>query len=230
MTPVLLPWKPQFVVTGVSIMEINPNSQKFCTLVDHWDSVEDNDYFSLEGFIDVMKQLRIYKTPDLQLPKYHVLKRCAAYEVRKYDPFMMAETKGDKLFGSSGDLDEVVGYIFEKNSSLEKITMSIPISVQIVLPINKELDKLLADPTTGTVKLIKVEGGIVATMKFSRKITEELVRNKEKELRFALLKAGLKPQSPSGCMLACYNDPIRSWSFLTVRFLLHHQDTYMIVI
>lgn len=66
-----------------------------------------------------------------------------------------------------------------------------------------------------------MEGGIVAAMKFSGTTNEERVSNKEKELRSALLNDGLKPQN--GCMLARYNDPGRTWSFIMVRFLLHHQ-------
>lgn len=77
---------------------------------DLWDSIDNNDYFSLEGLVDVFKQvacvicflgtnrasvelivsyrltllfsqLRVYKTPDLESPKYQILKRTANYEV-----------------------------------------------------------------------------------------------------------------------------------------------------
>lgn len=61
-----------------------------------------------------------------------------------------------------------------------------------------------------------MEGGIAAAVKFSGKTTEELVRSKEKELRSSLLKDGLEPRE--GCLLARYNDPGRTWSFVMVRF------------
>ncbi|KAH7681827.1 SOUL hem-binding protein [Dioscorea alata] len=149
---VLLPWKPELVFTGCSIMGINPQTQKFCSHVDIWDSIKNNEYFSFEGLLDVLKQLRIYKTPDLETPKYQILKRTANYEVRKYDSFLVVETKGDKLSGSSG-FNKVTGYIFGKNSSTEKIPMTTPVftqaiddklsdvSIQIVLPMDKELTK-----------------------------------------------------------------------------------------
>lgn len=57
----------------------------------------------------------------------------------------------------------------------------------------------------------------MAATKFSGKPTEERVREKEKELRSALLKDGLKPQQ--GCLLARYNDPQQTWSFIMVWFL-----------
>ncbi|KAJ0030311.1 hypothetical protein Pint_13083 [Pistacia integerrima] len=78
---VLLPWKPELIFTGTSVMGINPDTGKFCSHVDFWDSIVNNDYFSLEGLWDVFKQLRVYKTPDLETPKYQILKRTANYEV-----------------------------------------------------------------------------------------------------------------------------------------------------
>ncbi|RWV90895.1 hypothetical protein GW17_00046860 [Ensete ventricosum] len=56
----LLPWKPELVFTGTSVMGVNPQTQKFCSHVDVWDSIQDNDYFSLEGLIDVLKQVCLH--------------------------------------------------------------------------------------------------------------------------------------------------------------------------
>ncbi|XP_010254287.1 PREDICTED: uncharacterized protein LOC104595304 [Nelumbo nucifera] len=219
---VLLPWKPELIFTGISIMGINPQTQKFCSHVDLWDSIQKNDYFSLEGLLDVMKQLRIYKTPDLETPKYQILKRTANYEVRKYSPFIVVEAKGDKLSGSSG-FNDVAGYIFGKNSSMEKIPMTTPVftqafdadlskvSIQIVLPLEKDLSSL-PDPNKEALSLRKVEGSIVAVLKFSGKPTEDIVRRKEEALRSALLSDGFRPKE--GCLLARYNDPGRTWSFI----------------
>ncbi|XP_072965923.1 uncharacterized protein [Typha angustifolia] len=231
---VLLPWKPELVFTGLSIMGVNPQTHKFCSHVDVWDSIEQNDYFSLEGLWDFVKQLRIYKTPDLETPKYQILKRTATYEVRKYASFVVAETRGDKLSGSSG-FNDVAGYIFGKNSSTEKIPMTTPVftqasdekfsevSIQIVLPMDKELGSLPA-PTVEAVNLREIGGGIAAVTKFSGRPTEELVCNKEKELRSKLLKDGLKPQQ--GCFLARYNDPGRTWSFIMRNEVLIWLDDF----
>ncbi|XP_020588147.1 uncharacterized protein LOC110029974 [Phalaenopsis equestris] len=219
---VLLPWKPELVFTGVSIMGVNPKNRKFCSHVDLWDSIVNNEYFSLEGLANVLGQLSFYKTPDLETPDYQILKRTAKYEVRKYASFLVAETKGDKLSGSSG-FNDVAGYIFGKNSTMEKIPMTTPVftqakdaalsevSIQIVLPKDKE-NSNLPEPSLETISLRKVEGGFAAAVKFSGRPTEDAVRQKEKELRSALIEAGLKPMR--GCMLARYNDPGRTWSFI----------------
>lgn len=217
-----LPWKPELVFTGTSVMGINPETGKFCSHLDLWDSIKNNDYFSLEGFLDVLKQLRIYKTPDLETPKYQILKRTANYEVRRYSPFIVVETNGDKLSGSTG-FNDVAGYIFGKNSKTEKIPMTTPVftqaydnelkkvSIQIVLPQDKDMSSL-PDPNQETLDLRKVEGGIAAVLKFSGKPTEDIVREKEKELRTSLIRDGLRPKI--GCLLARYNDPGQTWSFI----------------
>ncbi|KAG8372660.1 hypothetical protein BUALT_Bualt12G0089700 [Buddleja alternifolia] len=226
MTFVLLPWKPELVFTGTSVMGINPETNKFCSHADYWDSIENNQYFSVEGLLDVVKQLRYYKTPDLETPKYQILKRTASYEVRKYEPFIVVETNGEKLSGSGG-FNSVAGYIFGKNSAAEKIPMTTPVftqafdpeiskvSIQIVLPSGKDMSRFtlisLPAPNEEEIRLRKVEGGIAAVSKFSGKPIEDIVREKEKALRSTLIKDGLRPQA--GCLLARYNDPGRTWSF-----------------
>ncbi|KAF1002442.1 hypothetical protein AG4045_027605 [Apium graveolens] len=219
---VLLPWKPELIFTGTSVMGINPETNKFCSHEDFWDSIKNNNYFSLEGLWDVMKQLRIYKTPDLETPKFQILKRASTYEVRRYSPFIVVETDGEKLAGSSG-FNTVAGYIFGKNSTTEKIAMTTPVftqafdadmskvSIQIVLPSEKDMDSL-PDPNQEDISLRKVEGGIAAVLKFSGKPTEDIVAEKEKILRSSLLRDGLKPKT--GCLLARYNDPGRTWNFI----------------
>ncbi|XP_057968800.1 uncharacterized protein LOC131158159 isoform X3 [Malania oleifera] len=219
---ILLPWKPELVFTGTSVMGINPDTEKFCSHVDFWDSIERNNYFSLEGLWDVIRQLRIYKTPDLETPEYQILKRTVNYEVRKYSSFIVVETSGDKLSGSNG-FNDVAGYIFGNNSTMEKIPMTTPVftqafdaelskvSIQIVLPEEKKLSSL-PNPDKEAICLRKVQGGIAAVLKFSGKPTEDIVREKEKKLRSCLIRDGLKPKM--GCLLARYNDPGRTWSFI----------------
>lgn len=72
----------------------------------------------------------------------------------------------------------------------------------------------LPDPEQDIISLRKVEGRIAAVMKFSGKPTEEIVQEKAKELQSSLIKDGLK--ASNGCLLARYNDPGRTWSFIMV--------------
>lgn len=72
----------------------------------------------------------------------------------------------------------------------------------------------LPNPNQETVSVRKVEGGIAAVIKFSGKPTEDVVLEKEKILRSNIIKNGLKPKT--GCLLARYNDPGRTWNFIMV--------------
>lgn len=218
----LLPWRPELIFTGISIMRINPTTGKFISHVDYWDSIRNNEYFSLEGLIDLLKQLRYYKTPDLGTPKYKLLKRTNAYEIREYEPFVVVETAGDRLTGSKGFKD-VAGYIFGDNSNAERVPMTTPVitktrneshmdvSIQIVLPLERNLSNL-PTPLLDSVKLKDFSGGIVAAKKFSGTPNEEIVRKMEKLLRSTVSGDGLKANE--GFLLARYNDPNRSWSFV----------------
>lgn len=84
-------------------------------------------------------------------------------------------------------------------------------SIQIVLPSDKDMNSL-PDPNQKAISLRKVEGGIAAVSKFSGKLTEDVASEKEKSLRSSLLRDGLNPKL--GCLLARYNDPGRTWSFM----------------
>ncbi|KAJ0785159.1 putative SOUL heme-binding protein [Helianthus annuus] len=108
MTFSLLPRKPVLVFTATSVTGVNPENGKFCSHVDYWDSIKNNEYFSTEALMDLIKQLGIFKTPDLETPKYQILKRTATYEVRKYSPFVIVETQSDKLAGNTG-FNDVAG-------------------------------------------------------------------------------------------------------------------------
>jgi DNA gyrase inhibitor GyrI len=87
--------------------------------------------------------------------------------------------------------------------------------IQLVRKLNKLLSfPSLPDPNQETISLRKVEGGIAAVLKFSGRATEDTVQEKEKALRSSLINDGLKPKT--GCLLARYNDPGRTWSFVMV--------------
>ena len=82
----------------------------------------------------------------------------------------------------------------------------------------------LPDPDQEGISLRKVEGGIAAVSKFSGKPMEDVVQEKEKVLRSNLIRDGLKPKM--GCLLARYNDPGRTWSFIMVcNMILNHPNS-----
>jgi len=74
-------------------------------------------------------------TPDLETPAYTVLRRFASYEVREYQPFLVAETRtGAEAAGfntggagSRNAFDVLAGYIFGGNESGTKMEMTTPV-------------------------------------------------------------------------------------------------------
>ncbi|KAL4194769.1 hypothetical protein AMTRI_Chr05g61160 [Amborella trichopoda] len=148
--------------------------------------------------------------------------------IKRYDSFAVVETKGETLSGSTG-FNDVADFFEGKNSKIPMTTpvftqesnaKSTPVRIQIVLPMNKELENL-PNPIKETVTLRKVEEIIAAVTKFSGKPTEDLVLEKLKALRSALLRDGLKAQPR--CLLARYNC---TWSFLMRKEVLIWLDDF----
>ena len=72
----------------------------------------------LEGYSFVLRSLgNLQLTPNLDTPSYTVLKRTAEYEIRQYDPYIVAEVP--MPFGAgpaAGDgFNELARYIFGGN-------------------------------------------------------------------------------------------------------------------
>ncbi len=45
----------------------------------------------------------LYRTPDLEQPSYDVLQRRASYEIRRYEPFLVAQAAMPPGAGAAGD-------------------------------------------------------------------------------------------------------------------------------
>lgn len=203
-------WRPRLVYTGNSIIRVNPQTNKICSQEDYWDSIKNNSHFSFEALLDIINQFQIDETP--QILDYQVLKRTAAYEVRKYHPFVVSETH-DHMLSSS---------IFRPNSSMKKIPLldicnqeldaqECRVPVRTVIPLQKDLTSLLRN-------VRKVEGGFAAVVKLSGKPSEDVVRLKERLLRSNLAKDGLKPRL--GYFLSRCNDHGGTWSFIVSNEVL----------
>ena len=66
---------------------------------------------------------------SLEQPRYQVVAQSKDYEVRKYDPYIVAETQTRGTFETSGSeaFQILAGYIFGKNQSGEKMSMTAPV-------------------------------------------------------------------------------------------------------
>eukprot|EP00798_Chlamydomonas_sp_ICE-L_P004952 gene4952-34731_t len=225
---------PKLIFTGTSEYVYNPESGKINQHIDTWDSVSNQEYFSFEAFGDFFKQLlQPYTTPrGLDTPKYKVLRRTSGYQVRQYDPYVVAETLMDGVAavnpassGSAGSgtspagvggkaFGQLAGYIFGKNQTGEKMAMTTPVysksegSMQFVVGRPPQEMSSLPSPVTPAVATRVEEGGLYASITFNGMTTPEVAEQKERELRKALLQDGIcKPKDGSTWTLARYNDP-----------------------
>lgn len=129
-------WNPKLVVTGISIYGLNEENGKINKHIDLWDSINNQQFFSLEAFQQVLGQLlSLVATPDLETVEYKILKKWKNYEVRDYPSFLVAETSLKNSNGTnvnpamdgSRAFQELAGYIFGKNKTGDKMEMTTPV-------------------------------------------------------------------------------------------------------
>lgn len=216
MKPWMLPWQPELVFTGKTYMTVSPTSLKFDSHRDEWDSVQNNKYLSAEAVQDLLRQVfQVYTTPDLKTPEYEMLRRTAAYEVRRYQSFIVAETAmgGGAGAASGSGFNTLAGYIFGNNATKEKMNMTTPVYttapasgppvMQFVMEA-PAADKLPA-PTSAAVQVKEVGTQLVAVAKFGGIATDGQVAAVEKELRGNLARDGVPVEA--GFVCARYNEP-----------------------
>jgi hypothetical protein len=172
---------------------------------------------------------------SLEEPSYTVIERKNGYEVRQYDPYIVAET----VVNSSEynrDLNQgfraVAGYIFGDNTAAEKISMTTPVleqpgdrsekiamtvpvledqsdnatrTVAFVLPSKYSL-ATLPTPNNDQVTLREVDGRKIAALRFTWYGTPDRVAAKKAQLLEKLQRDGLTAISEP--QAAFYNPPL----------------------
>lgn len=88
--PIEHSWHSKHVLRSVHLRKSSPAlsalAGKFNKHIDYWDAIKNQEFFSLEAFRHVLSQmLSMSKTPDLDGPKFQIMKKMAAYEIRRYD-------------------------------------------------------------------------------------------------------------------------------------------------
>lgn len=167
-------------------------------------------------------------------PKYDVLEKSDAFELRAYKPIIVAEAlvEGSMDEASNKGFKLIADYIFGNNKSRaggsekismtvpvtmepksEKINMTAPVSMQeaagkwrmyFVMPSKYTLETLPV-PNNSEVKLRQVESKKFAVVRFSGLVGEEKVAKKTEELLEWLQAKQIKPSGAPE--LARYNAP-----------------------
>mmetsp|Transcript_12003 Transcript_12003/g.21284 ORF Transcript_12003/g.21284 Transcript_12003/m.21284 type:complete len:379 (+) Transcript_12003:30-1166(+) len=206
-----LPWKPQLIFTGTSRYEFNELG-KIYKHIDTWDSISDQQFLSFEAVRDLSKQfLATYSVPkDLQQPDYTILRRAAEYQVRQYQPYLVAETAG-KGFQTFGTLAK---YIFGGNERNEQMSMTTPVFSDATGRMGFVIDPTahkdlgtVPKPTPGAAVSTRTEPGGIWAVRVFGGIADERDAEKEAQKLFKALDADGISYEEGGWRLARYNDP-----------------------
>jgi hypothetical protein len=139
-------------------------------------------------------------------PKYYVLMKDGKKQIRKYYPFIMAQTliRGDFRFSANEGFYRLANYIFGANTTGEKMSMTTPVfqskSRKLVIPApvlheqksdgwmmsfvlpSKYKFETIPLPLMDNIELIKVPTLLVATLRYSGTNTEQKINEHSQEL------------------------------------------------
>ena len=124
--------------------------------------------------------------------KYEVIEKNEIYEIRKYSDRLAVETSKE---GIDSNFRKLFNYISGRNDAQEKIAMTTPvtqvekngnITMQFYLPSKFNLENV-PNPSRKDVRIINIEGGYYAVVKYSGKASDgNFIKHKdilEKELK-----------------------------------------------
>ena len=160
-------------------------------------------------------------------PAYNVVHRNDDYEIRHYEPYMVAETIVPGDFDETGNTGfrRLAGYIFGDNRAPEASDAAAgqPVRMNMTVPVTRHRDaadgatvyrfvmeraydrRTLPIPNANEVALKTVAGGPVAVMRYAGRITEARFRKHLALLRAALERDGF--ESVGEPMSAVFNGP-----------------------
>ncbi len=156
----------------------------------------------------------------LEEPAYTVLEQSADWELRRYEPYIVAEThvEGDLRQSGNRAFRILAGYIFGDNEPKQKMAMTVPViseaeddntSVyQFVMESAYDLDTLPL-PNDSRVELREIPQRLMAALKFSGTWKESRIDDLTQNFLELLDREGYEVKSDP--MLARYNPPLTPW-------------------
>ena len=155
----------------------------------------------------------------IEEPEYEVLADTPVYEIRRYEPYVVAEVDVQGESADSQGFRTLAGYIFGDNQSSEKMAMTAPVESReadekdavtyaFVMERKYTLDTL-PTPNNERIRIREKPARVVAVRRFSGRWTEKNMAKHERELLETLATDGIKS---SGIVeLARYNGPFTPW-------------------
>jgi len=166
--------------------------------------------------------------------KYALLEKDGNFELRQYEPHIVAETMVEGDFSTVGNegFSRLFNYISGDNRSRRSVAMTAPVTQQaasekiaMTAPVGQEGDggkwritfvmpslytmETLPEPADPKVQLKKVPGSLMAAIRYSGTWSRKRYEAKKDQLMAQIQKRGLKPLG--GAIWARYNPPFMPW-------------------
>ncbi|MDJ0962171.1 MAG: heme-binding protein [Acidimicrobiia bacterium] len=149
-------------------------------------------------------------------PAYSVIQTGTGYEIRRYEPYLVAETTVFGDFDSTGNVAfrRLAGFIFGRNSGSVKMNMTVPVTRQAARPgayryrfvMEREYSEGdLPRPVDDSVQILRVPAGVFAVTQYRGNSREALFRATEADLLSALARDGVVVRRTA--ISAVYNGP-----------------------
>ena len=156
----------------------------------------------------------------LEEPEYTVLERSDDWELRLYEPYIVAETRVEGNLRETGNraFRILAGYIFGDNEPRQKMAMTTPVLsepdgdraalYQFVMESAYDMESLPV-PNDARVELREIPQRLVAALTFSGTWKESRIDDLTRNFLERLDREGFQVQGDP--MLARYNPPITPW-------------------
>lgn len=155
----------------------------------------------------------------LEEPEYEVLAEAAGYEIRRYEPYVVAEVDASGQSAGNDGFRVLAGYIFGDNGASEKMQMTAPVESRAAEAGNKTTYSFvmerrftletLPEPNSDRIRLRERPARIVAVRRFSGRWSDANVTKNEERLLDDLANDGV--QLAGAFELARYNSPFTPW-------------------
>ena len=154
----------------------------------------------------------------LETPKYKVIKKSGSYEVRKYEPMIVARTLvgSDYERATSTGFRRVANYIFGGNEKNMEIAMTAPVISNSPVDVDSEYEisfvmpsvykkENLPQPNSSNVEILDRSLGLIACISFGGWATNSRVQKYHDKLSAWINKEGLTISGKF--MVAQFNSP-----------------------
>lgn len=174
----------------------------------------------------------------IETPQYRVIEQDGAFELRRYESYLIAETEVDAGFMNAGNVafGRLFRYISGANTTGTEIAMTAPVEqsregggqkiamtapveqasvdgvyrVGFVVP-RKFTRETVPKPIDPRVSIREVPARTVAVWRYSGRWTEENFREHERDLRALLGRKGLRAEPGDTAIIARYDAPFMPW-------------------